>query len=147
LIPDHEEQASSPLHLRLADENWRLSYNAVWVFGLAVSITNLTGKSIILAHYQLRSEPGETQRPQLAEKVRDAVNDLTAKLTAEHNSELFTDEIIVPPGMSIIRWHINTAYVPIPEGGRPQCTFQVKDTLDNTYELDIPARPPKTYRS
>lgn len=58
LMPDHDEQISSPLHLRLADENWRLTYNAVWVFGLAVSVINLTGKPIILVHYQLRSESG-----------------------------------------------------------------------------------------
>lgn len=147
LMPDYEERTSSPLHLRLADENWRLFYSSVWVFGLAVSVTNLTGKPIILAHYQLRGAPGETQRPPLAEEVRDAVNDSTARLIAEHNSELFTDEITVPPGMTIIRWHIDTAYAPLPEGGRPHCTFLVKDTLDNTYELDIPARPPKTYRS
>ena len=147
LMPDHEEQTSSPLHLRLADENWRLAYNAVWVFGLAVSVTNLTGNPIILVHYQLRSESGETQRPPLAEEVRAAVSDSKAKLTAEHNSELFTGEIMVPPGTSMTRWHIDTAYVPSPEGGRPHCTFQLKDTLDNIYELDIPARPPRTFRS
>lgn len=147
LMLDQEEQTSSPLHLRLTDENWRLSYNTIWVFGLAVSITNLTGEPIILAHYQLRSEPAETQHPPLAKHVRDSVNESMTKLTAEHSSELFTNEITVPPGISIIRWHIDTAYVPFPEGGRPHCTFQVKDILDNTHELDIPARPPKTYRS
>lgn len=51
------------------------------------------------------------------------------------------------PRMSIIRWHIDTAYVPLPDGGRPHCTLVAKDTLDNTYELDIPPRPQKTYRS
>jgi len=97
--------------------------------------------------YQLRSEPGETRRAPIPAEVRDAVSDLKEKLTAGHNSELSTDEITVPPGTSIMRWHIDTAYAPFPEGGRPHCTFQAKDTLDNTYELDIPARPPKTYRS
>jgi hypothetical protein len=139
--------SSSPLHLDLADENWRMFYNTVWVFGLAVLVTNLTGKPIILAHYKLSGEPDETQRPPLAEEVRDAVDNARARLIAEHNSELFTGEITVPPGMSVIRWHIDTAYVPLPEGGRPHCTFLVKDTLDNSYELDIPARPPKKYRS
>jgi hypothetical protein len=147
LLLDHEEQTFSPLHLRLADENWRLCHNAVWVFGLAVSVTNLTGKPIILAHYQLLNEPSETQGLPIVAEVWDAVSYSKAMLTAEHNSELFTGEIIVPPGTSIIRWHIDTAYVPSPEGGRPHCTFQVKDTLDYTYELDIPARPSKTYRS
>src|ERR1700722_6201128 len=115
LMPDYEEQTSSPLHLRLADVYWRLSYTAMWVFGLAVSVTNLTGKPIILSRYQLRGEPGETQRPPLAEEVRVALGDSKAKLTAEHSSELFTDEITVASGASITRWHIDTAYVPFPE--------------------------------
>jgi hypothetical protein len=147
LISDHEEKTFSPLRLRLGDENWRSFYNAVWVFGLAVTVTNLTGKPIILAHYQLLSEPSETQRPPIAAEVRDAVSDWQARLAGEHNSELFTEEITVPPGASITRWHIDTAYVPLPQGGRPHCIFQLRDTLDNTYELDIPARPPKIYRS
>jgi hypothetical protein len=87
---------SGPLHLDLAEENWRLFYNAVWVFGLAVSVTNLTGQPIILADYRLRGEAGETQRPPLAEEVRNAVDNARERLIAEHISALFTGEIAVP---------------------------------------------------
>ena len=144
---DHGTSAASPLRLRLDDEDWRLSYRAVWALGLMVTVTNVTGRPIILVAYRLRSEPGETQRPPLAQEVWDSVSAMTSILTSEHESELFADEITVPPGGSVTRWHIDTAYVPLPEGGRPHCIFQIKDSLDNAYELNIPARPSATFRS
>lgn len=146
-VSGHGTSAVSPLRLRLDDEDWRPSYRAVWALGLKVTVTNITGKPIIIVDRQLRSERGETQRPPLAPEVWNSVNDSKSRLTSEHNSELFADEITVPPGGSVTRWHIDTAYVPLLEGGRPHCTFQIKDILDNTYELDIPARPSITFRS
>jgi len=41
------------LHLKVVDETWRLVYNAVWVLGVAIRITNLTDKPIILTEYYL----------------------------------------------------------------------------------------------
>jgi hypothetical protein len=65
-------------------------------------------------HLLIRIRSGGAQP---AEKPLES--DSTAGLIAEHNSELFTDEITVPPGMTIIRWHIDTAYSPLLVGGRP----------------------------
>lgn len=146
-VSDHGTSAASPLRLRLDDEDWRPSYRAVWALGLKVTVTNVTGKPIILVDYQLRNESSETQRPPLASEVWNSVNDSKSRLMSEHKSELFGGEITVPPGGSVTRWHIDTAYVPLPEGGRPHCTFQITDILDNTYELNIPARPSITFRS
>jgi hypothetical protein len=147
LSPDHEPPTASPLPLRLVDENWQLFYSAVWVFGLAVCATNLMDKPIILARYQLQSRTGVAQRPPLAQVVWDSVNAAKAHLSSDHQGELFAGEITVPPGGSVTRWYIDTAYVPLPDGGRPHCTFQIRDILDNAYELEIPARPPRIYRS
>jgi hypothetical protein len=47
LVPESRlEPLASPLHLRCVDESWRLIYSAVWAFGIAVQITNLTEKPI-----------------------------------------------------------------------------------------------------
>jgi hypothetical protein len=66
---DHGTSAVSPLRLRLDDEDWRLSYRAVWSLGLKITATNITGKPIVLVDCQLRSEKGETQRPPLTPEV------------------------------------------------------------------------------
>jgi hypothetical protein len=147
MILEHEPAAANPLELRLVDEDWQLSYRAVWAFGLAVCVTNTTDRPVVLANYHVRSEPGETQHPPFAQEVWDAVNHSASHLTSEHQAELFAGDITVPPHGSVTRWYVDTAYVPLPEKGRPHCTFLITDTLDNSYELDIPARPAKRFRS
>jgi hypothetical protein len=137
----------SPLLLRIVKEDWRLFSSAVWVLGLAVSATNFTNESIILTNYYLQCGPNMAERSPITQAVWDRANTLKIALSSDHAAELFAGEITVPPAGSITRWHVDTVYVPLPHGGRPHCTFQVKDTLGNTYELDIPARLPKTYRS
>jgi hypothetical protein len=53
----------------------------------------------------------------------------------------------VPPLSSVTRWRVDISLIPLPDGGRPRCTFGTKDTLDNEYKLDILARAPETYHS
>jgi hypothetical protein len=148
LIPDPvPSPPPSPLHLVVADESWKLLYNAVWAFGVAIRVTNLTEKPITLTHYYLQPLSGEGPRPPLAPQVWDAVNASTKRLKEEHASELFNGEITVPPLSTITRWMVHTSYLPLPGGGRPRCTFGMKDTLDNQYKFDIPARAAETYSS
>ncbi len=137
----------SPLHLTLVDETWRLIYDAIWVFSLAIRVTNLTEKPVMLTQYYLQPHSGTGPRPPLDPKVWDSVNTLLKRLRTNHRSELFTGEITVPPLGSVTRWYVHTSYIPLPDGGRPHCTFGMKDTLDNEYRLDIPARAPETYQS
>jgi hypothetical protein len=145
-VPDPMTDAS-PLLLRQGKGDWRLFDDTVWAFGISVRVTNITDDPITLARYGLLSGLDVTRRPPLDQEVQDAVGNWLAKLSSAHESELFAGEIIVPPGESITRWFVNSAYAPLPDGGRPALTLQIKDVLNNTYELDIPARPPKTYRS
>jgi hypothetical protein len=82
--------------------------------------------------------------------VWESVNALQKQLNEEHESELFDKamkEIAVPPLGHVTRWYIHTSYIPLPDGGRPRCTFGMKDTLENEYKLDIPARTPERYHS
>jgi len=140
----------SPLHLKLVDENWRLIYGIIWVFGLAIRVTNLTEKPVILTQYWLAPHSGEGPRPPLDPKVWEAVNAWLTQLKSDHESELFDmemKEVTVPPLGHVTRWYIHTSYIPIPDGGRPRCTFGMKDALDNQYRLEIPARAPETYSS
>jgi hypothetical protein len=149
-IAIQERQADdqdSPLHLLLQPGVWRLFAGTLWSFGIPVRVTNITEEPITLAHYRLLNGPGATQRPQLTQGIQGAVNAWVATLSAEHNSELFAGEIVVPPGASITRWFIGSAYAPLPDGGRPALTLQFEDVSNDTYERDIPARPPRTYRS
>ena len=148
LIPDPlPPPPPSPLHLKLVDESWRLIYDAVWVFGLAIRITNLTEKPIILTTYYLAPHSGAGPRPPLDPKVWASVNASTKQLKEDHKSELFDGELTVPPQGSVTRWKLNTSYFPIPDGGRPRCTFGMKDTLGNDYKFEIPARSAETYHS
>jgi hypothetical protein len=140
-----EPAPPSPLHLAVADESWRLIYSAVWAFGIAVRITNLTEKPIILTQYYMQPHSGAGPRPPLDPKVWDTVNATTKRLKEEHASELFDGEIAVPPLGSVTRWYVHTSWIPLPDGGRPRCTFGMKDTLDNQYRFDIPARAAETY--
>jgi hypothetical protein len=149
LIPDTpvaepEPATPNPLRLKLVDETWRLVYNAVWVMGIEICITSRTDKPIILTQYYLQPHPGVGPRPPLADKVWTSVNALLRELKAEHASAIFDNEITVPPLGSVTRWIIHTAYIPA-QGGRPRCTFGVKDTLDNLYKFDIAARAANTY--
>ena len=119
----------------------------LWSFGIPVRVTNITEEPITLAHYRVLNGPGATQRPQLTQGIQGAVDAWVATLSAEHNSELFAGEIVVPPGASITRWFIGSAYAPLPDGGRPALTLQFEDVSNDTYERDIPARPRRTFRS
>jgi hypothetical protein len=79
--------------------------------------------------------------------VWESVDAATKRLKEEHASELFDGEMTVPPLGTITRWMVHTSYLPLPDGGRPRCTFGMKDTLDNQYKFDIPARAAQTYSS
>ena len=141
------DDQDSPLHLLPQPGVWRLFAGTLLSFGIPVRVTNITEEPITLAHYRVLNGPGATQRPQLTQGIQGAVDAWVATLSAEHNSELFAGEIVVPPGASITRWFIGSAYAPLPDGGRPALTLQFEDVSNDTYERDIPARPRRTFRS
>jgi hypothetical protein len=146
LAADHTHPASSPLLLRPGKEEWRLFNEAVWAFGIQVRVTNVTDEPRTLVRYHLLSERGATQRQMLSREVQESVDSWLAAFSSKHESDLFACEVIVPPGESITEWFVNSAPNPQPDGGRPALTLQLKDSLGDTYELNIPANPLGKYR-
>jgi hypothetical protein len=138
---------ASPLLLRAGKGEWRPFGNAVWVFGIPMRVTNLSDEPSTLAHYHLQSKPEPAQRPPIAQEAWNSVSSWMARFSSEHESERFAGEIIVPPGESITRWFVSWIYARPSDGGRPAFTLQIKDILNNTYELEIPAHPAETYPS
>lgn len=132
--------------LRQGKGEWRLFNDAVWAFGIQVRVTNVTDEPITLVHCHLLSGPEVMQRPMLAREDREAVSNWLAEFSSEHKSELFVGEIIVPSGESVARWFVNSTPNPQLDSGRPALTLQMKDSLGNTYELNIPANPFGKYR-
>jgi hypothetical protein len=148
LIPESlDPPPPSPLHLKLVDESWQLLYDAVWVFGLAVRVTNLTDEPVILTRYYVKAHIVDVPEPPYETRLWNRVIAIRRKLKSDHRSELFAGEITLPPLGSITRWHVDTTFIPLPNGGRPRLTFGMKDTLDNQYRLEVPARAPETYHS
>ena len=137
----------SPLLLRAEKGDWRLFGNAVWTFRIPVRVTNTTGEAITIVHYHLQSTPDAALRPPVSQEAWNAVSSWLATFSSEHESDLFAGEIVVPPGESIMRWFASWVYARLPDGGRPALTLQIKDILNNTYELKLPAHPPETYPS
>lgn len=149
-VPTRQQQdggQDSPLHLLPQRGVWHLFAGTIWGFGIPVRVTNITEEPIVLAHYRLLNGLSTVERPQPAGDVQGTVDTWLAALSAEHGAELFAGEIVVPPGASITRWFIGSAYAPLPDGGRPALTLQFEDISNDTYERDIPARPPRTFRS
>jgi hypothetical protein len=137
----------SPLHLLPLRGVWYLFADTIWGFGIPIRVTNISEEPIVLVRYRLLNGQGSTQRPRLADDAQDAVDTWIAALSAEHSLELFAGEIVVPPGGSITRWFIGSAYASLPDGGRPALALQFEDISNDTYERDIPARPRQTFRS
>ena len=109
--------------------------------------TNLTDAAITLARYHLHSSPDASAATANCQEAWNSVSSWIAKFSSEHESEMFAGEIIVPPGESTTRWFVSWVYARLQDGGRPSLTLQIKDILNNTYELKIPAHPAEKYPS
>lgn len=94
-----------------------------------------------------QDEPDVTHRLSPAPEVQAAADAWIATLSADHGSELFIGEIVVPLGESITRWFIGLAHAPLPDGGRPALTLQFEDVGNDTYEKIILGRPRRIFRS
>jgi hypothetical protein len=136
--------STSPLLLDLGREDWH-PFDDVWGFGLAVHIFNRTGDPITIVQCDFLDGSNARQHPPLAEKSRLAVSDWITRISSDHSSELLAGEITVPPHESVTRWLVSSAYA-LRNGGRPHLTIRIKDTLNNTYELNVLARPAIIYR-
>jgi hypothetical protein len=130
----------SPLLLILGSEKSRIFDNAIWAVGLALHIINQTGDPITIAQGKVLNGSHVTQHPLLTEECQRDLSSWIAALSSDHESELFAGETTVPPHGSVTRWFINSAYASPQNGGRPRLIVQIKDTLNNTYELNVPAR-------
>jgi hypothetical protein len=73
------------------------------------------------------------------------VKEQKTRLAATLGAGLFDGPVEIAKGSSITTWLIASAYVPIPEGGRPACTVTFRDSLDNRYPRVIAARPAGTH--
>jgi hypothetical protein len=140
-----EPDQDSPLRLLPQRGVWRLFGGRAWSFGLPIRITNITEEPITLAHYRLLNGSGQAPRSPFTPDVQTAVDAFIAALSAEHGSELFIDEIVVPPGESITRWFIGSTYALLPEGSRPALTLQFEDVSGDTYNAYIPARKRRAF--
>src|ERR1022692_941465 len=92
-----ESLTPSPLVLEVADDTLLLHFGTVWVLGLAVRITNISDKPIILAGYSLQSRSGIDTRPPLAVQVWDSVNNCKVRLRQVHADEMFADVMAIAP--------------------------------------------------
>ena len=133
-----------PLQIRLLDEDWELWQGCAWIAAMKLHLTNHTKTTIRLSRFHLDSDPGEGPRPKLTQPQVDGIfHELLRRrevLTGLRRMELH-------PNDSATGWWVQEAYLPYPErAGRPRCVFIVTDELGNTYELEIPARPPKSHR-
>jgi hypothetical protein len=137
---------ANPLELGLVGEDWQLFAGKAWAFGVQARATNNTDDQITLVDYRLLSRSDELQQPALDRDDQDAVDRWLAELTSKHQSQLFLGKNTVPPRESITRWFVNSASAPLPDGGRPAFLLRIKDTFNNAYELEIEARPSKTFR-
>jgi hypothetical protein len=135
----------SPLRLLPQRGVWRPFGGTAWSFGLPIRITNITEEPITLAHYRLLNGPGQATWPPFSPDVQAAVDASIAALSAEHSSELFMDEIVVPPGESITRWFIGSTYALLPGGDRPALALQFEDVSGDTYNVYIPARKRRSF--
>lgn len=100
-LPDPDQ--GSPLRLLAQRGVWRLFGGTAWSFGLPIRITNITEEPITLAHYRQLNGSNRVRRPPFSPDIQPAVDASIAALSAEHDSELFIDEIIAPPGEPITR--------------------------------------------
>lgn len=126
------------LLLLLGSEIWHPFYDVVWGVGLAVHIINRTSDPVTIVRCGLLSGSDVRQHPLLSEKAQQDVSNWIVRISSEHRSELFTDEFTVPPRGSVTLWFVSSAYAPR-NGDRPHLTIHMKDTLNNTYELSVPA--------
>lgn len=148
LIPDISDVPDvpdlGPLQIRLLDEDWELWQGCAWIAAMKFQLTNHTKATIRLARFHLDSDRGEGPRPKLTQAQVDGIFHERRRradaLTSLRRMELH-------PTDSTTGWWVQHAYLPYPErAGRPRCVFIVTDEPGNTYELEIPARPPKSHR-
>jgi hypothetical protein len=143
-----EQQAAeqdSPLRLLPQRGVWRPFAGTAWGFGIPVRVINITEESITLVRYRLLNGSEAPQRSSLAYDLQAEIDTWLANLLAEHNSELFAGEIVVPPCASITRWFIGWAPAPLPNDGRPALTMQFEDVFTDTYNVNIPGRPRRSF--
>lgn len=139
-------------------EQWKMLHDDSWIVGLPICMRNISDHVVTLTDYSLLCEnPGDYvlerwSRPKpedwrlTGREYRD-VQDSIARFKLSHGQELLQGEIQISPGEYKVMWCVDVLPIPRPEMGRPHFAFQAKDNLGNTYELDIPARPARVYRS
>jgi hypothetical protein len=145
-----QRQPQSPLVAEFVDDDWRLVPGGrIWVFGVAVRFTNVSDKPVTITDYSMQfvaaphsSNEFQPRTPLLSGDVREQLR----RLARDHCDELLEGEITVEPLTRVVRWHLTTAFVPEAQGGRPQFTFSIVDSLGNTYDLDQRATPPQRYQ-
>jgi hypothetical protein len=127
--------------LTLLEEEWTPVRDTAWVWAFKINFLNGTADQVILESVSVRPNIGEITHSQILWEVTSIIAAEQARKANIYFDGLFTEPITLAPRISESRWFIGGAYATIPDGGRPQCTCHVRDTWDNTYELEIPARP------
>jgi hypothetical protein len=126
-----------PLEIKLEDENWELWHDVAWLVALKIRIRNTTtDRAILMKKFSLLIDIA------LGAQAKGIYQEIGRR------SEYFSPGLSpmnMQPGDSKSGWFVRAAALP-PQGGRPHCTFVVTDSLGDTYELDIPARPPRAHR-
>jgi hypothetical protein len=140
---------SKPLKLRLERADWRNVLGVAWVFALEISFENRSDMPISLIQAYIETsftEPRFAERRPMVDEDLLAISVEQAKLKSECEGRTFISPESVLVGHRITRTILADSYVPILGSGTPTCTVVVRDSLDNTHVLEIPAQPSQIYR-
>ena len=128
-----------PLQVTLEQEKWGHWRQCLGIAELRFRITNVSGQQIRLARFELVSQLGNgSDKAQPWALSRELQRRRDAHRVCLRPMDL--DE-----GDSVSGWWVQGLYLP-PGVGRPRCKFTITDGIDDTYELEIPARPPQVRR-
>jgi len=132
-----------PLQVTLEQEKWDDWRHVAWITEMKFRITNLSGQPIRLKDFNLVSDSGGGPRPRLSDHVMTALSQEVQRRRDAYGS-MRLRPMDLGDGDSVSGWWVQAAYRPA--AGRPRCIFTVTDGIDDTYELEIPARDAQVRR-
>lgn len=146
------ERELTPLKMVLIDEDWSLVEETIWVFAIAVQVENRTDKAILITDFSFTNlDDGDRNTPlyQRFQDIWPEVRRETEYLFEAHlndgHSGIFESNIVFSPNRPEALWYVGEA-LPPEGGGRPRFTFTIKDSLGNSYDMDIDRRPAQRFR-
>lgn len=153
LPPVAHEREMTPLKMTMVDEDWSLVEDTLWAFAIAIKVENTTDKTILVADSTFTNLDDGDRNVPLYERFHDiwlVVKQETKHLFDAHLNDgyagIFEPELLFSPNQPEVLWYIGET-LPPQGGGRPRFTFTLKDSLGNSYDMDIDRRPAQRFRT